>query len=303
MSKYLLRLIVVILLIAIVTTVVWLLLNRPDNSKRIYENYISLTERESYQNYEYFTKPLTDSSTGTQSAIINFNTNLSAHYRLVSAIKEQIEQNILLINYASAYDESAQDAVLDALDAYNDVAYGTNGVTYQARYLYEYYVSGEFSAENVEILINNLLIALHSMEQAGATALQQLKSYLVNNVYEGSTPEDVKYILYDARAIVAVSATSYENAGTTDELHKYFNNYSKYLTKFETLIQNGTKNGFNTLITADLMNFIDNYNAVPYETLVDFIRASDKNAYINALTDDVLKTHLTGIYSYLEATV
>lgn len=303
MSKYLLRLIVVILLIVVVTVVVWLILNRPDESKKIYDEYISLIDDEGYQNYEYFTKEFTDPVTQTSSTLLNFNTNINSHYRVTNAIKEDIELNLMLLNYVTSYDEVAQDGVLDAIANYNSVAYGADGVAYQARYLYEYYVAGNYNQANVEALINKLLVTMHNMEVAGANVLTVLKPYVQTYVYAGNQPEDIKYVLYDTRALVASSvANSYENTDDTDKLYQFFNNYNAYMTKLETLISTGEENGYNTLVNTSTTKFIDSYNALETETLIGLFNALNKTTYINSQTDENIKTHLTNIVTYLEAT-
>ena len=303
MSKDLLRLIVVIVLIAVVTTVVYFIVNRPDDNKKLYDNYMSLVEKQSYKNYDYLTKEFTDKSTNNQVSLVSLSNNLNNHYRLTQAIKLQIEQNLLLINYATKGDDTAQKSLLNKIKDYNEKAYGENGVAYQARYLYEYYLEDNYNASTITSLNNKLLNAMHEMEVAGFNVLSDLNNYVTTYIYSGNKPNDVKYVLYDARALIAGVASSYENSNESDidELYLNIKKYENYLFKFEQLIANGESNGYNTLINSNLNAFIKSYNLLDREVIINLISAEDKNAFINSQTDETIKKNLTTLLSYLEA--
>ena len=302
MSKDLLRLIVVVVLIAVVTTVVYFVVNRPDDNKKLYDNYIALTQEDGYKNYEYLTKEFTLES-GAKVSLISLNSNLNNHYRLTQAIKAQIEQNLLLLNYADQGDKTAQEKVLSDLEEYNTKAYGQDGVAYQARYLYEYYLEDNYNASTITSLNNKLLNAMHEMEVAGFNVLSDLNNYVTTYIYNGNKPNDVKYVLYDARALIAGVASSYENSNESDidELYLNIKKYENYLSKFEQLIANGESTGYNTLINSNLNAFIKSYNLLDREVIINLISAEDKNAFINSQTDETIKKNLTTLLSYLEA--
>ena len=305
MSKDLLRLIVVIIIIAVVTTVVYFIINRPDDNKKLYDNYISLIDKDSYQNYDYLTKEFTDTSTNNKVSLVSMSNNLNNHYRLTQAIKLQIEQNLLLINYATKGDDTAQKALHEKMKVYNEKAYGENGVAYQARYLYEYYVEGNYNASTIQGLNDKLLNAMHEMEIAGFDVLIDLDNYVATFVFNSNKPDDLKYVLYDVRALIAGVASSYENSNESgiDELYLNISKYEAYLAKFEQLIISGESNGYKTLINSNLNVFIKSYNLLDKNVIIDLLSAEDKNAFINSQTDETIKKNLTTVLSYLEAKV
>ena len=304
MSKDLLRLIVVVVLIAVVTTVVYFVVNRPDDNKKLYDNYIALTQEDGYKNYEYLTKEFTLES-GAKVSLISLNSNLNNHYRLTQAIKAQIEQNLLLLNYADKGDKTAQEKVLSDLEEYNTKAYGQDGVAYQARYLYEYYVSGNYDVININSLFDKLLNAIHEMELAGNTVIGSLNNYVVTYIYDGVKPNDVKSVMYDATALVACATASYQNKNSSnkDELYLNIGEYESMLAKLESLVAIGEEKGFNTLINDSLNTFISSYNALDRETILNMLTAVDRTQYINTQTNEDVKLNLTKVLNYLEAEI
>lgn len=58
MSKVLLRLIVVIILIAGITTAVYFVLNKPDESKKVYDQQIATLQKSEYKDYQYLTQEI-----------------------------------------------------------------------------------------------------------------------------------------------------------------------------------------------------------------------------------------------------
>ena len=117
MSKVFLRLLVVIILIAGITTAVYFIINQPDENKKLYEDYASLTKTEKYQNFDYLTKEWVNSGTGTPISLVKNDQTLNTHYKLATAIKNQIESNLLLINYAKDVDKTAQKSIAKKIDS------------------------------------------------------------------------------------------------------------------------------------------------------------------------------------------
>ena len=87
MSKVLLRLVVVIILIAGITTAVYFVLNKPDESKKVYDQQIAMLQKSGYKDYQYLTLEIK----GRDGIYIVKDGDLKTEYTFTQAIKEQIE--------------------------------------------------------------------------------------------------------------------------------------------------------------------------------------------------------------------
>ena len=300
MSKVFLRLLVVIILIAGITTAVYFIINQPDENKKLYEDYASLVKTEKYQNFDYLTKEWVNSGTGTPISLVKNDQTLNTHYKLATAIKNQIESNLLLINYAKDVDKTAQKSIAKKIDNFNKKAYGKDGVSYQAKYLYTYYVN-ENDASNITYLTQRLQVAMHEMELAGTEVLAELSIYVAKNVYNGSRPEDLKYVLNDSLALIASAITSYQNTNAnSDELNSHLAKYQNYLTKFETYVNNGELNGYNSL--GDMSNYVELFNSVDRSKVYGMLTAENFVQYLNSQNAED-KANLLAIHNFMEGTL
>lgn len=298
MSKDLLRLLVVVILIAGITTAVYFILNQPDKKRKMYNDYISQIQTEEYQDYNYLTKEWEISNSQNTSSLALNNPNIAKHLKMCDALKTQVEENLLLLNYAKKVDETAQKSLKKKIETYNEKAYGKNGVSYQAKYLYNYYVNG-YDVYNLPALLQQLFKAMHEMEISATEVLNELVPYVQKNVFNGQRPDDLKYVLNDVYAVIASATTAYTNSGATDELFKNYSNFTSYITKVESLIEQGNQSGFNTL--TDLSDFVSAYNKVDRNEVLNLLKSTDKTKFINDKTDEALKTNLTTLLNFMEA--
>ena len=296
MSKDLLRLLVVVILIAGITTAVYFILNQPDKTRKQYNNFISQTQTEEYQNYSYLTKEWQLENALSPTSLALNNPNIAKHIQMCDALKLQVEENLLLLKYAQKRDETAQKSLQSKIDAYNEKAYGKNGVTYQAKYLYNYYVN-EYDINNLPALTQQLLATMHEMEKSATELLAELTTYVQKNVFSGNRPNDFKYVLNDFYSLIASATTSYENSGSMDELYKNYGNYSNYIAGIEYLIELAQQNGYHTL---GINGFVVVYNQTERAIVLEMLKAQDKAKFINDQTDETLKANLTTIYNLLE---
>ena len=300
MSKVLLRLLVVIILIAGITTAVYFILNQPEKNKKLYDNYASLTKTEKYQDYSYITKEWTDSSNGNPTTLLSGNDNLTNHFRIASAIKKQIEINLLLINYANKVDETAQKSIAKKISKFNEKAYGKDGVSYQAKYLYNYYVNGN-DVSKIAYLTGRLQVAFHEMELAGTEVLVELSTYVTKNVYNGMRTNDLKYVFGDTLALIASATASYQNkVSNYDELNSHIGKYERFIKNIETHIKNGDQNGYNTL--GFKIPYPQVFNSVDRNKVYEMLIAEDALDYISKQNANDKKS-LETIYGFMEATI
>ncbi len=303
MSKDIIRIIVVIVLIAIVTTIVWFVINKPDDNKKLYDNYISLTKDDGYKNYDYFTKEIIDENNGNVYTILDESFRLKQHFRLIEAIKNQIEKDLILLDYVSTVDSKVQDNLLNRLKNYNNVAFGDDGVSYQARYLYEYITRNKVDNTVKNGLIIKLINVMHEMEIVGRELIGDLNNFVVTYVYNGTKIEDIAYVLSDMHSVIASACSMYENVGNDDSLNENIGKYENYLTRVESLIEQGEKNGYNTLASEDMQEFILNYNLLSRELIIGLLNADNKTEYITNQTDQAITYSLTKVLNFLEGEV
>ena len=303
MSKDIIRIIVVIVLIAIVTTIVWFVINKPDDNKKLYDNYISLTKDDGYKNYDYFTKEIIDENNGNVYTILDESFRLKQHFRLIEAIKNQIEKDLILLDYVSTVDSKVQDNLLNRLKNYNNVAFGDDGVSYQARYLYEYITRNKVDNTVKNGLIIKLINVMHEMEIVGRELIGDLNNFVVTYVYNGTKIEDIAYVLSDMHSVIASACSMYENVGNDDSLNENIGKYENYLTRVESLIEQGEKNGYNTLASEDMQEFILNYNLLSRELIIELLNADNKTEYITNQTDQAITYSLTKVLNFLEGGV
>lgn len=295
MAKFILRLLVVIVLIAGITTAVYFIVNKPDESKKMYDSYVSLTKTEKYQNFDYLTKEWTQSG-GTKTSLVAGNPKTKQHYNIANALKSQIEANLLLLNYAQSSDKTLQKQVMNKLKVYNEKAYGKFGVSYQAKYLYDYRVNNS-DVSNIALFTNKLWVAMHDMEVAGYEAYVALSDYVKTYVFMGEKTNDAKYVLGDVYAVLVGAISDYENTGDTDNLSLNYSQFEKYVTKLDALIAKGEQDGYYSL---NIKDFISAYNAVDKTLVCDLFKAEDKNAYINGL-EVALQDNMRTINVFMEA--
>lgn len=301
MSKVLLRFIVVVLLIAGITTAVYFILNKPDESKKVYDDYISLQKTSGYNDYEYLTKSI-DGGDGIVNAqndsLSVFSEEVDIHYAYSNAIKQQIEKLSLLCAYAEDCDSKEQDAVRDAIDIFNKSVYGEAGVAYQAKYLYNYQTTEGYDPSSLGGLKQALLDAFMIMEKNGAAALDKLVPFVQKYVFDSAKIGEIGFFLYDLRGmVVSGEVAQYEALVNKDEINKA--RFVAYVKRVTSAIESGEKDGFNTLNDSTMRSVMQSYNSLSRSAIVGLFGALNVTEYINA-QQEADKQNLIAVYNFME---
>ncbi len=296
MSKVLLRLVVVIILIAGITTAVYFVLNKPDESKKVYDQQIAMLQKSGYKDYQYLTLEIK----GRDGIYIVKDGDLKTEYTFTQAIKEQIEMLGFLCAYAKDVNKSAQKDVLSAIKTYNTSAYGKDGVAYLAKYIYNYESSVSYDAASIGGLNNQLIEAFKKMQSSGSAVLDKLVPYVKTSVYNNAKIDEIEFVLYDLRAMVSCAQIAqYDSINDKNKVQtsKFEQCIEQKLTP---LIEEGKKDGFNTLNSGELCSVISAYNALDRANIVGLLRAENTATYLNEQKDETIKANLTIISKYLE---
>lgn len=295
MSKFILRLLVVIILIAGVTTAVYFILNKPDESKKIYDLQTTTSQKGEYKDYEYLTKEIK----GKTGMYIVKDGELKNEYLYTQAIKEQIEKLQYLCAYTKDIDKSEQKEVLEAIKTYNTSAYGENGVTYLAKYLYNYESSDAYSTTTVDGLKEQLVNAFKQMQRDGRTALDKLVPFVKKNVYMNTNIDEIEFFLYDLRGMISCAEIAqYDSFDSKTKVQT--SKFTNYLSKLNSLINNGVSSGFNTLNSSELRKVMDAYNALDRADIVGLFRSDDTTKYFAGIKNETAKVNLQVINDYME---
>ena len=298
MSKVVLRLVVVILIIAGITSAIYFILNRPDQSKKIYNTFISNIEKENYKDFDYLTKKFTVE--GKQTQCITSEGDLLYEYTLADVIKTQIENCQYLCAYAKNVDTNAQENVLKALKNYNEIAYGNDGISHQAKYYYNFKnKENDGVRPDTDRLEYKLIQSLMNMQREGVKVLEKLVPFVKNSVYQGTKIDEISFILYDLRASVASGEIAQLDEKNNISLEQR-NKFNKYIEKLTQLINSGESDGFYLLNDSELKNVIFSYNSLERTYIIDMFKAEDTLDYIGKIEDKNIKKNLTYIYDYLE---
>lgn len=301
MSKVLLRFIVVVLLIAGITTAVYFILNKPDESKKVYDDYISLQKASGYKDYEYLTKSI-DGGGGIVNAqndsLTVFSEEVDIHYAYSNAIKQQIEKLSLLCAYAEDCDSKEQDTVRDAIDKFNKSVYGEAGVAYQAKYLYNYQATEGYDPSSLGGLKQALLDAFMTMEKNGAAALDKLVPFVQKYVLDNAKISEIGFFLYDLRGVVVSGEVAqYEALVNKGEINKA--RFVAYVKSVTSAIESGEKDGFNTLNDSTMRSVMQSYNSLSRGMIVELFGAVNMTEYINA-QQEADKQNLIAVYNFME---
>lgn len=295
MSKVLLRLIVVVILIAGITAAVYFVLNKPDDSKKVYNQQISLIQKSEYKDYQYLTQEIK----GKDGIYIVKDGDLKTEYLYAQAMKDQIEMLEFLCAYANNVDKNVQNDVLDAIKNYNTSAFGKDGVTYLAKYLYNYSSSEAYDAASIGGLNTQLIAAFKKMQRDGGVVLDKLVPFVKSVVYNGANIDEIEFFLYDLRGMIACGQISqYDSLENKNQVQT--SKFTSYINKLTSVIEEGKVNGFNTLNTSDLRKVMNAYNALDRANIVGLFRAENQTTYINDQEDETIKTNLNIINSFME---
>ncbi len=295
MSKVLLRLIVVIILIAGITTAVYFVVNKPDESKKVYDKQIALLQKSEYKDYQYLTQEIK----GREGMYIVKEGELLNEYKYAQAIKEQIEMLEFLCAYAKDVNKNAQKDVLSAIKAYNASAYGKDGVTYLAKYIYNYESGESYDAASIGGLNNQLIEAFKKMQRNGSVALDKLVPFVKTSVYNNAKIDEIEFVLYDLRAMAACGQIAQYDS-IKDKNKVQTSKFTKCIEKLTFSIEYGKNNGFNTLNSAEMRSVMSAYNALDRAIVVGLLRAENTTTYVNEQKDETTKANLNIISMYLE---
>lgn len=301
MSKVVWRFVVVVLLIVGITTAVYFILNKPDASKKVYDDFVSLQKTSEYSDYGYLTKEIEGSGAIVNSSNDSLNLysdDLDIQYAYANAIKEQIEKLLHLSAYIENFDSKAQKEVIEALKKYNDVVYGDKGVSSQAKYLYNYLVAEDYDPASIGGLKMNLLNSIRNMQSVGRVALDKLVPFIRNSVYQNATIVDIKFVLYDLRGMVA-SGENAQYESLVDKNQVDTSKFVSYVKNLTNLIETGESNGFNTLNDSDMREVLNAYNNLGRAQLIGLFRAVNSSEYLSSQEGDT-KSYLITIYNFLE---
>ena len=295
MSKVLLRLIVVIILIAGITTAVYFVLNKPDESKKVYDQQIATLQKSEYKDYQYLKQEIK----GREGIYIVKDGDLKIEYTYTQAIKEQIEMLGFLCAYAKDVDTSAQKEVLSAINTYNTSAYGKDGVTYLAKYIYNYQSSESYDPASIGGLNSQLIEAFRKMQRNGSVALDKLVPFVKTSVYNNAKIDEIEFVLYDLRAMVACGQISQYDS-IKDKNNVQTSKFSKCIAKLTSLIEKGKNDGFYTLNFSDLRKVMNAYNALDRVNIVGLFRTENTTKYLDEQKDETIKANLKIISQYME---